>query len=348
MRINEIILEAKKKKAKKKPKPTSPQKWASAKAKARSKFDVYPSAYANAWAAKEYKRMGGGWRMNENTEWEIDEPSKLEQIAREFRFVLDPKLQPGWYLSTNKSLRAIDVAEFGEYYLGERSLKPGQVAFSIEDSDKHYRLFKILPDDETQINLIAKISDDEIEPVDFEVEKHSPDPESAIRIDERKAGKHHLEHLVKAWFNNPLDRDDIESDLANHDLEIGELEDGGVYIVKSGDITGKSMKTWSPDELESSEISETAYKGGLKKWFRERWVNLAKPKKGGGYEACGTSGEKRGYAKCVPANKASKMSSKDKKSAVNRKRSAQRKAGRAGKSSGSKGQTPIYVKTKKD
>lgn len=50
---------------KKKPKPTSPEKWAQAKAKARSKFEVYPSAYANAWAAKEYKRMGGGWRMGE-------------------------------------------------------------------------------------------------------------------------------------------------------------------------------------------------------------------------------------------------------------------------------------------
>jgi hypothetical protein len=50
---------------KKKPKPTSPEKWARAKAKARSKFEVYPSAYANAWAAKEYKKMGGGWRMGE-------------------------------------------------------------------------------------------------------------------------------------------------------------------------------------------------------------------------------------------------------------------------------------------
>jgi len=49
--------------AKKKPIPTSPDKWSRAKAKARSKFDVYPSAYANAYAAKEYKKMGGGWRM---------------------------------------------------------------------------------------------------------------------------------------------------------------------------------------------------------------------------------------------------------------------------------------------
>ena len=41
--------------------PTSPEKWSHAKALARSKFKVYPSAYANGWAAKKYKAMGGGW-----------------------------------------------------------------------------------------------------------------------------------------------------------------------------------------------------------------------------------------------------------------------------------------------
>jgi len=43
-------------------KPTSPEKWARAKSAAKSKFAVYPSAYANAWASKKYKSMGGGWR----------------------------------------------------------------------------------------------------------------------------------------------------------------------------------------------------------------------------------------------------------------------------------------------
>ena len=42
--------------------PTSPEKWAAAKSAAKSKFAVYPSAYANAWASKKYKSMGGGWR----------------------------------------------------------------------------------------------------------------------------------------------------------------------------------------------------------------------------------------------------------------------------------------------
>jgi len=42
--------------------PTSPEKWAAAKAAAKSKFAVYPSAYANGWASKKYKAMGGGWK----------------------------------------------------------------------------------------------------------------------------------------------------------------------------------------------------------------------------------------------------------------------------------------------
>jgi hypothetical protein len=42
--------------------PTNSKLWSRAKALARSKFDVYPSAYANGWASKWYKSKGGGWR----------------------------------------------------------------------------------------------------------------------------------------------------------------------------------------------------------------------------------------------------------------------------------------------
>ncbi len=43
-------------------KPTNPKLWSRAKSLAKSKFKVYPSAYANGWAAKWYKKHGGGWR----------------------------------------------------------------------------------------------------------------------------------------------------------------------------------------------------------------------------------------------------------------------------------------------
>ena len=60
--------------------PTSPEKWAQAKAQAKAKFDVYPSAYANGWAAKKYKEMGGGWKsVNEakdDVPFKADKPTK--------------------------------------------------------------------------------------------------------------------------------------------------------------------------------------------------------------------------------------------------------------------------------
>jgi hypothetical protein len=67
--LEEAMLDEKKRrkkgKGKRKPKPTNRALWARAKSAARSKFDVYPSAYANGWAAKWYKSKGGGWRMSE-------------------------------------------------------------------------------------------------------------------------------------------------------------------------------------------------------------------------------------------------------------------------------------------
>jgi predicted RNA binding protein YcfA (HicA-like mRNA interferase family) len=67
--------------------PTSPEKWAQAKAQAKQKFDVYPSAYANGWAAKKYKEMGGGWKsVNEDT----DEPSAAARtLSRKAQIVRD-------------------------------------------------------------------------------------------------------------------------------------------------------------------------------------------------------------------------------------------------------------------
>ena len=64
-------------------------------------------------------------------------------------------------------------------------------------------------------------------------------------------------------------------------------------------------------------------KSGLKKWFSEKWVDISAPKKGGGYKECGrksASGSKRKYPKCVPAAKAARMTSSEKRSAVARKR----------------------------
>lgn len=62
-------------------------------------------------------------------------------------------------------------------------------------------------------------------------------------------------------------------------------------------------------------------KKNLDTWFRERWVDISRPKKGGGYEQCGKRDASTGeYPKCVPASRAARMSESQRKSAVQKKR----------------------------
>jgi hypothetical protein len=71
--------------------PTSPEKWARAKSAAKSKFAVYPSAYANGWASKKYKAMGGGWKsVSEELEELFD---VIEEMVEEsaLRYNVDPE-----------------------------------------------------------------------------------------------------------------------------------------------------------------------------------------------------------------------------------------------------------------
>ena len=118
-------------------------------------------------------------------------------------------------------------------------------------------------------------------------------------------------------------------------------------------VSSKDMMIAKKDLAEKVVTDNTCVNCGnivnenLRKWFKQKWVNIGKKKKGGGHPPCGSSGKKRGYAKCVPASKAANMSKKQKASATRRKRSAQNKAGRGGTSSLSGGgKKPIRVSTK--
>lgn len=65
-----------------KPKPTNPRLWSQAKSQAKRKFDVWPSAYASAWAAAYYKRKGGKWRMMESVQ-DVEIHEFLNQLTSE-------------------------------------------------------------------------------------------------------------------------------------------------------------------------------------------------------------------------------------------------------------------------
>ena len=53
---------AKKKRKKGSPTPTNSSLYSRVKSEAKRKFKVYPSAYANAWLVRTYKKRGGGYR----------------------------------------------------------------------------------------------------------------------------------------------------------------------------------------------------------------------------------------------------------------------------------------------
>lgn len=90
------------------------------------------------------------------------------------------------------------------------------------------------------------------------------------------------------------------------------------------------------DEYQLEEILKS-----LKEWFKEDWVDISRPKKGGGFEPCGRSDASSGkYPKCVPASRAARMTQEEIDSAVRRKRRAESTQTRQDKK-------PIYVSTEK-
>jgi len=99
---------------------------------------------------------------------------------------------------------------------------------------------------------------------------------------------------------------------------------------------------YSDEALFGDEDGLDAYDSkSLKQWFKEKWVDISRPKPGGGFEPCGRDKAGKGkYPKCVPASRAAKMKPSEIASAVRRKRKAESTQQRDGKK-------PIYVSTMK-
>ena len=51
--------------------PVNKALYSRVKAEAKRKFKVYPSAYANAWLVREYKKRGGTYRVEKKTWQEV-------------------------------------------------------------------------------------------------------------------------------------------------------------------------------------------------------------------------------------------------------------------------------------
>lgn len=104
-----------------------------------------------------------------------------------------------------------------------------------------------------------------------------------------------------------------------------------------GIATGEYKTKSDFDEKELELVMKS-----LKEWFKEKWVDISRPKAGGGFEPCGRNDAKTGkYPKCVPASKAARMTPEQISSAVRRKRRAESTETREDKK-------PINVSTDKE
>jgi hypothetical protein len=130
-------------------------------------------------------------------------------------------------------------------------------------------------------------------------------------------------------------------------------DSGKCYIYTRGDVesmgeakrkaTVQGIATGEYDsaKLFDEERLEETLKS-LKEWFKEKWVDISRPKPGGGFEPCGRSDASSGkYPKCVPASRAARMTPEQIASAVRRKRTAESTQARDGRK-------PIYVSTDKE
>jgi len=90
-------------------------------------------------------------------------------------------------------------------------------------------------------------------------------------------------------------------------------------------------------EEEKKPYAET--KGGLDKWFKEKWVDISKTNADGSHPPCGRSDtSKGGYPKCRKVRVAARMTKKQKKASVARKRRVEKEGDKGS------GRTPNYSK----
>jgi len=86
-------------------------------------------------------------------------------------------------------------------------------------------------------------------------------------------------------------------------------------------------------------LEEKKTKGGLDKWFKEKWVDISKSNADGTHPPCGREdADKGGYPKCRKVRVAARMTDKEKKASVSRKRRKE-KEGNSGE-----GRKPNYSK----
>lgn len=301
--------------AKSKSIPTNKKLWSRAKAAAKKKFKIWPSAYGSAWASRWYKEHGGSWKKGSSKSNKAEDAadsehnmsqSAMEKIEEDSKFLLEN-------MSDMKESR---VPEWVESLIAQVATDMTHVI--------DYMKYRNQAKDKMYIGHLAKIN------------QSADILKDVLKVLSEEQVEEWVEFLITEMVTDLGHVADYMRYGHQH-KKASKLFDPGFYF----------QNKWADYISEDFFFEKVAVYGdsGLGRWFKEKWVNIAKKDKSGKYAPCGRSKSKPGsYPKCRPSKRVSKetpqttkeMTAKEKKSAISQKRRKQRK-----RKSSKSGQKPI-------
>lgn len=258
--------------SKRKIQPTNPKLWSSVKSMAKKKFKVYPSKYANLWAARVYKKKGGGWKK-------IKESYKSTPTSAQespFPAQVSPDGQ-GTFSS------GYDFVGFGENF------KQNNTTSNMKKEQLKEILKKLIMEE------MEKSGEEEIEPIQPVGDAESPKNEPEMPESPEVSSSEENVTLV-------LDKETAQK---LHQMLMQQLKDDDSEEETHGDEEISDDTEISSEEAPEEESGEESMDEGKKK----KWIQKAIKKPGALHKQLGVAkGEKIPVAKLkVAAEKGGKL-----------------------------------------
>jgi hypothetical protein len=215
-------------------KPNNPALWSRAKSLAKQKFDVYPSAYANGWAAKWYKGKGGTWSK---AEYGMEVPMMAEGGKPEW--LMEAQLKAQGYSGDALQQKLSSMAEGGTNNPGFKAL-PEFVQAKILSNMGYGGYFNPMmadggePNGEMALGQMAAVQDKMNKLLKFVRPDDNLDPWIASKLAV-------MDHSADAIADYMMYGPDAQ------DMEEQEMKGGGYVVTRSNDRKGKTHKVTGPD-----------------------------------------------------------------------------------------------------
>jgi len=358
-------------------KPTNPKLWSSVLSQARAKFDVYPSAYANAWASKQYKKKGGGWRstsesVNEITVKSMDHGKALKvyeklkkgsKVTAEFGNAMSVNNKPIELVVSNPH-RVVGKSKVGRIILKNPDGKgakytlfnrDGKISLAQGDMGTILKDLKIMKEEveeayktpaEKKAERLAKIA----RAADAREKDQTKEKEKATAKHNRASAKSRASagYITKDQFGRTR-KEEVECgcEACTENENIIEKMDPTDHVVKKDgcycvvNVNGKTVKKF--DDKKEADAYAIKFHDKLMKKIEEKsaaWQRKAGKNKEGGLNAKGRASYERenpGSDLKAPVSAAQAKKSKGGKAAKRRKSFCARMGGMPGPMKDSKG-----------